>query len=69
MANCKVYVYEDLGNKDYIKYENVKAGLGPECSLIVTEIVPDVSGKSEAGMKEEVVALYAPGVWWRVEYE
>lgn len=73
MAKCIVHSYnnrdEDSGNRKYDVYEDCKAGLGPECSLIVTEQVPDVTGKSGTGVTEAMVAMYAPGEWYFVEYE
>ena len=50
-------------------YEDKKVGLGPDGTLIVTEVVPDVSGKSKNGTVENMVALYGKGEWIYVRYE
>jgi len=50
------------------EYLDKKAGIGPEGTLIVTEVVPDVSGQSKTGTVENMVAMYAKGEWSYVEY-
>ena len=61
---------KDLNNVyEEHEYTNKKAGIGPEGVLIVTEVVPDVSGKSKDGTVENMVAMYAKGEWAYVRYE
>lgn len=44
-----------------------EAGMAPNGSLVISEKVPDMDPKNPSGMKDKMVALYAPNNWLKVE--
>lgn len=66
MAN-NVVIYDV--NEDEWQYDNCKAGLAGNGALLVSQMVPDVTGKSETGEVEKLVALFNANHWAHVEYD
>ena len=60
-------VYDVDGN-EWV-YDDCKAGLAPGQTLLVSQSVPDVTGRSEDGTTEKPVALFNPTFWTHVEYD
>lgn len=70
MAKVTVYTYNFQTDEDVIHtYEgDVEVGMNQGNALVVTEKVPDVTGKG-SGQKMKVIALINSTTWSRAEVE
>lgn len=66
LNNVLVYTNDGL---EYM-YEDCKAGIATDHgALLVSTMVPDVSGKSPTGQVEKLVALFHSDTWSHVEFD
>lgn len=62
-----IVVYDTDGN-EWV-YDMCKCGITPTNNLLITNEVPDVTGRSESGYVEKPVAMFSADTWTHVEYD
>lgn len=68
MAKVTVYILNEEARIPLIFEGNVEVGMNQGNALVITEKVPDVTGKG-SGEKMKVIALINSGSWSHAEVE
>ena len=63
----KIVVRQTNGDRADVFEGEYDAGVTPSNTLIISELVPDVSAKSANGVKATVKRIYNPSAWSQVK--